>query len=146
MKNRSLVSINDFTREEHIRILDIAEEFEKHPTQKILEGYVVATLFFEPSTRTRLSFESAASRLGAKVIGFSDSASTSVQKGESLRDTIRTVSNYSDIIVMRHPKEGSARFASEVASVPISNPPRYVFHSKNTGNPGSFKCGFCRGS
>jgi aspartate carbamoyltransferase catalytic subunit len=121
MKNKSLVSINDFTREEHIRILNLAKEFEKNPTQKILEGFVVATLFFEPSTRTRLSFESAASRLGAKVIGFSEPGSTSVQKGESLRDTIKTVSNYSDIIVMRHPKEGSARFASEVASVPVIN-------------------------
>ncbi|MCX6243331.1 MAG: aspartate carbamoyltransferase [Bacteroidetes bacterium] len=121
MKNKSLVSINDFTREEQIRILDLAEEFEKKPTQKILQDFVVATLFFEPSTRTRLSFESAASRLGAKVIGFSEPGSTSVQKGESLRDTIRTVSNYSDIIVMRHPKEGSARFASEVADVPIIN-------------------------
>ena len=121
MKNKSLVSINDFTREEHIRILDIAEEFEKQPTQQILQDYVVATLFFEPSTRTRLSFESAASRLGAKVIGFSEPGSSSVQKGESLRDTIKTVSNYSDIIVMRHPKEGSARFASEVANVPIIN-------------------------
>jgi len=121
MKNKSLVSINDFTREEHIRILDLAEEFEKKPTQQILQDYVVATLFFEPSTRTRLSFESAASRLGAKVIGFSEPGSSSVQKGESLRDTIKTVSNYSDIIVMRHPKEGSARFASEVANVPIIN-------------------------
>jgi aspartate carbamoyltransferase catalytic subunit len=121
MKNKSLVSINDFSREEHIHILDLAGEFEKQPTQKILSDYVVATLFFEPSTRTRLSFESAASRLGAKVIGFSEPGSTSVQKGESLRDTIKTVSNYSDIIVMRHPKEGSARFASEVASVPVIN-------------------------
>jgi aspartate carbamoyltransferase catalytic subunit len=121
MINKSLVSINDFTREEHIRILDLAEEFEKTTTQHILVNYVVATLFFEPSTRTRLSFESAASRLGAKVIGFSEPGSSSVQKGESLRDTILTVSNYSDIIVMRHPKEGSARFASEVASVPIIN-------------------------
>lgn len=121
MKNKSLVSITDFTREEHIQILNLATEFEKHPIQKILEGTVVATLFFEPSTRTRLSFESAASRLGAKVIGFSDSASSSVQKGESLRDTIMTVSNYADIIVMRHPKEGSARFASEVAAVPVIN-------------------------
>lgn len=121
MKNKSLVSINDFTREEHIRILDLAEEFEKQTTQHILQDYVVATLFFEPSTRTRLSFESAASRLGAKVIGFSEPGSTSVQKGESLRDTIKTVCNYSDIIVMRHPREGSARFASEVASVPIIN-------------------------
>ena len=121
MKNKSLVSINDFTREEHIRILDLAEDFEKNPTQNILSDYVVATLFFEPSTRTRLSFESAASRLGAKVIGFSEPGSSSVQKGESLRDTIKTVSNYSDIIVMRHPKEGSARFASEVSTVPIIN-------------------------
>lgn len=121
MKNKSLVSINDFTREEHTRILDLAEEFEKNPTQHILTNHVVATLFFEPSTRTRLSFESAASRLGAKVIGFSEPGSSSVQKGESLRDTILTVSNYSDIIVMRHPREGSARFASEVAKVPIIN-------------------------
>jgi aspartate carbamoyltransferase catalytic subunit len=121
MKNRSLVSINDFSREEHVRILDLAEEFEKQPTQKILQDYVVAALFFEPSTRTRLSFESAASRLGAKVIGFAEPGSTSVQKGESLKDTIKMVSNYSDIIVMRHPKEGSARFASEVSGVPIIN-------------------------
>ncbi len=121
MKNKSLVSINDFSREEHIQIMDFAEKFEKHPTQKILEEYVVATLFFEPSTRTRLSFESAASRLGAKVIGFSEPGSTSVKKGESLRDTIITVANYSDIIVMRHPLDGSARFASEVSRVPIIN-------------------------
>jgi len=121
MKNKSLISINDFTREEHIRILDLAQAFEHHPRQRILEEYVVASLFFEPSTRTRLSFESAASRLGAQVIGFSEPASTSLQKGESLRDTIRTISNYSDIIIMRHPREGSARFASEVASVPVIN-------------------------
>jgi aspartate carbamoyltransferase catalytic subunit len=82
---------------------------------------VVATLFFEPSTRTRLSFESAASRLGAKVIGFSSAASSSVSKGESLNDTILTVSNYSDIIVMRHPVDGSARYASEVSPVPVIN-------------------------
>jgi aspartate carbamoyltransferase catalytic subunit len=81
----------------------------------------VATLFFEPSTRTRLSFESAASRLGAQVIGFSEAGSSSVSKGESLNDTILTVSNYSDIIVMRHPREGSARYASEVSPVPIIN-------------------------
>jgi aspartate carbamoyltransferase catalytic subunit len=121
MKNKSLVSINDFTREEHLRILDLAGAFEKNPRQRILEDYVVATLFFEPSTRTRLSFESAASRLGAQVIGFSDSSSSSTQKGESLRDTIKTVANYSDIIIMRHPREGSARFASEVSGVPIVN-------------------------
>lgn len=121
MKNRSLVSINDFSKEEYFKILDLAEEFEKQPTQKILEDYVIATLFFEPSTRTRLSFESAVSRLGGKIIGFTDAASSSTKKGESLRDTILTVSNYSDLIVMRHPIEGAARFASEVANVPIIN-------------------------
>jgi aspartate carbamoyltransferase catalytic subunit len=116
-----LISITDFSKEEQLRILDLAAAFEADPIQRILEGYVVATLFFEPSTRTRLSFESAASRLGAKVIGFSSTASTSVSKGESLKDTILTVSNYSDIIVMRHPIDGSARYASEVSPVPVIN-------------------------
>ena len=121
MKNRSLVSIDDFTTEEMLKILDLTEEFESQPTQKLLEGKVIATLFFEPSTRTRLSFESAINRLGGKIIGFSDAANSSVSKGETLNDTIRTVSNYCDMIVMRHPIEGSARFASEIASVPIIN-------------------------
>lgn len=121
MKNRNLISISDFTKEEQMQILSLAAEFEKNPIQKILSNSVVATLFFEPSTRTRLSFESAASRLGAQVIGFSSAASSSVSKGETLKDTILTVSNYSDIIVMRHPKEGSARYASEVSPVPIIN-------------------------
>lgn len=121
MKNRNLISITDFSKEEQLRILELAATFEANPIQKILEDYVVATLFFEPSTRTRLSFESAASRLGAKVIGFSSTASTSVSKGESLKDTILTVSNYSDIIVMRHPIDGSARYASEVSPVPVIN-------------------------
>lgn len=121
MKNKSLVSINDYTKEEQIHILDLAEKFEKNPTQNILDKFVVASLFFEPSTRTRLSFESAVNRLGGKVIGFTDAASSSVKKGESLRDTIQTIANYSDLIVMRHSIEGSARFASEVSSVPIIN-------------------------
>jgi aspartate carbamoyltransferase catalytic subunit len=121
MKHKSLVSIDDYSKEEQLHILDLAAGFEANPVQRILQGYVVATLFFEPSTRTRLSFESAASRLGAKVIGFSDATSSSVSKGESLNDTILTVSNYSDIIVMRHPREGSARYASEVSPVPIIN-------------------------
>jgi len=121
MKNKSLVSIYDFSRDDYMKILDLAAEFEKNPTQDILKGHVISTLFFEPSTRTRLSFESAVSRLGGKVIGFSDSSSTSASKGETLRDTIRIVSNYSDLIVMRHPLEGSARLASEFASVPVVN-------------------------
>jgi aspartate carbamoyltransferase catalytic subunit len=121
MRNRSLVSIDDLTTAEILRILDLALEFEIQPTQKLLEGKVVATLFFEPSTRTRLSFESAISRLGGKIVGFSDASSSSVSKGETLNDTIRTVSNYCDLIVMRHPIEGSARFASEISRVPVIN-------------------------
>ncbi|MDA3904972.1 MAG: aspartate carbamoyltransferase [Bacteroidales bacterium] len=121
MKNRSLISINDFSKKEYLKILDIAEEFEENPRQKILENHVIATLFFEPSTRTRLSFESAISQLGGKIIGFTDASSSSVSKGETLMDTIKTVANYSDLIVMRHPLDGSARWASEVAGIPIIN-------------------------
>jgi len=121
MKNKSLVSITDYSKEQILRIIELAGDFEKNPIQRIFSGGVVATLFFEPSTRTRLSFESAVNRMGGRVIGFSDSSSTSVTKGETLKDTIRTVSNYSDLIVMRHPLEGSARFASQISSVPIIN-------------------------
>jgi aspartate carbamoyltransferase catalytic subunit len=121
MKKRSLVSIDDFSTEEILKVLDMAVEFEKQPIRKLLDGKVIATLFFEPSTRTRLSFESAINRLGGKIVGFSDASSSSVSKGETLHDTIKMVSSYSDLIVMRHPIEGSARFASEVASVPVIN-------------------------
>ena len=121
MKNKSLVSITDYSKEEYLRIISLAEEFEKNPNQSILSNKVVATLFFEPSTRTRLSFESAVLKLGGKVIGFSDSNSSSVTKGETLYDTIKIVSNYCDLIVMRHPLEGAARFASEITSVPVIN-------------------------
>ena len=101
--------------------MDVAKEFEANKTQPILRDKIVATLFFEPSTRTRLSFETAANRLGARVIGFSDAVNTSVSKGETLKDTIKMVSNYVDIIIIRHPLEGSSRYASEVASVPVIN-------------------------
>ena len=121
MKNRSLVSIDDFTSDEVLKILDLAAEFEKNPVSRLLEGKVIATLFFEPSTRTRLSFESAINRLGGKIVGFSEAGATSLAKGESLHDTIKMVSSYSDLIVMRHPIEGSARYASEIASVPVIN-------------------------
>jgi aspartate carbamoyltransferase catalytic subunit len=121
MKNRSLVSIDDLTTNDILKILDLTGEFEKKPVQKLLEGRVIATLFFEPSTRTRLSFESAINKLGGKIIGFSDASSSSVSKGETIYDTIRTVNNYCDLIVMRHPVEGSARFASEIATVPVIN-------------------------
>ncbi len=121
MKNRSLVSINDFTKDEIIKIVELAAEFEANPNQDLLKNKVVASLFFEPSTRTRLSFETAINRLGGRVIGFTDASSSSTTKGESLKDTIKMVSNYADLIVMRHPLEGSARYASELSDVPIVN-------------------------
>ena len=118
---KSLVSITDFTKEEMLRIMDFAAEFEADPCQRILLGKVIATLFFEPSTRTRLSYESAINRLGGRVIGFSDTNNTSVTKGETFHDTITTIANYSDMIVMRHSLEGAARYASEIAKVPVVN-------------------------
>jgi len=121
MKNRSLVSITDYSKDECLKILELASEFEKNPNQEILKGKLIATLFFEPSTRTRLSFESAVNRLGGRVVGFADANSSSVTKGETLKDTIKMVTNYVDLIVMRHPIEGAARYASEVASVPVVN-------------------------
>lgn len=123
MKNKSLISIHDYSKNDYLRIMDLAEEFEKNPRSygNLLSGKVIATLFFEPSTRTRLSFESAVQRMGGSIIGFTDSSSSSVSKGETLKDTIKTVSQYSDLIVMRHPIEGSARWASEVSDVPIVN-------------------------
>ena len=121
LKNRSVITLAHLTREKLEYLLKMASEFEKHPNRKILEGKVVATLFFEPSTRTRLSFETAANRLGARVIGFADPKITSGTKGESLKDTIKMVSNYADVIVMRHYLEGAAQYASEVTNIPIIN-------------------------
>ena len=121
MNNKSLVSISDLTPEEMNRLLRDAEFFEKNPNHKILDGRVVATLFFEPSTRTRLSFETAVNRLGGRIIGFSDATSTSTSKGETLKDTIKMVANYVDLIIMRHHLEGAARYASEVTDIPIIN-------------------------
>ena len=118
---KSLISIRDFTKEEILHILETAKEFEQNPVQDFLTGKVIASLFFEPSTRTRLSFETAINRLGARVIGFSDASNTSQSKGETLKDTIKMVNNYVDMIIMRHPLEGSSRYASEVADVPVVN-------------------------
>lgn len=120
-EKQSLVSIHDFTKEDILRIMELAADFEANPDQRLLYGKVVASLFFEPSTRTRLSFESAINRLGARVIGFSEVNNTSVSKGETLHDTITVISNYCDMIVMRHPVEGAARYASEVSKVPVVN-------------------------
>ncbi len=121
MGNRSLVSISDYSKEKILQILEKSAFFEQNPNQKILDGKVVATLFFEPSTRTRLSFETAVNRLGGRVIGFCDASTSSSVKGETLKDTIIMVSNYADLIIMRHPIEGAARYASEVSSVPVIN-------------------------
>jgi aspartate carbamoyltransferase catalytic subunit len=124
-QHRDIISIKDFTKEEIEHILEYAKRMipyakaEKHTT--LLNHHILATLFFEPSTRTRLSFESAMLRLGGSVIGFSDPSGTSQKKGESLADTIRMADSYSDAIVIRHPQEGAARLAAEFSEVPIIN-------------------------
>lgn len=121
MKSNSLVSIDQCTEDDILRILDNAALFEADPNRGLLKGKVAATLFFEPSTRTRLSFETAINRLGGRVIGFQDASTTSSSKGETLKDTILMVSNYADLIIMRHYLEGAARYASEITDIPIIN-------------------------
>ncbi len=121
MKPKSLVDIHDYNKDDILRILNNAAKFKANPNRDFLKGKVCATLFFEPSTRTRLSFETAINRLQGRVIGFSDTATSSLTKGESLKDTIMMVSNYADLIIMRHYLEGSARYASEISPVPIIN-------------------------
>ncbi|MFA5649695.1 MAG: aspartate carbamoyltransferase [Proteiniphilum sp.] len=121
MRPKSLVNISDYGRDDIFRILESAMRFKQEPDRDLLKGKVCATLFFEPSTRTRLSFETAVNRLGGRIIGFSDSATSSAAKGESLKDTIVMVSNYADLIIMRHHLEGSARYASEISRVPVIN-------------------------
>ncbi len=123
--NRDLVSIGDLSKEEILEVLAKANlllEYGKsgHPDLP-LKGKIIATLFYEPSTRTRLSFESAAKRMGAEVLGFGSLESTSVAKGETLLDTVRIIDGYSDAIVLRHPSEGAARLASEYSEVPVIN-------------------------
>ena len=122
-KGRDIVSIKDFTREEIDYILKVSEEMEKYVKtgSDLLKGKIMATLFFEPSTRTRLSFEAAIKKLGGECIGFSSAEGSSVAKGENLSDTIRVVENYCDVIVLRHSLEGAAKFAAEVATVPVIN-------------------------
>ncbi len=121
MNQHSLVSISDLSKEQMLHLLEQARYFEENPNHKILDGMVVGTLFFEPSTRTRLSFETAVNRLGGRIIGFSDANTTSSSKGETLKDTIKMVSNYVDLIIMRHYLEGAARYATEVTDTPVIN-------------------------
>lgn len=120
---RHLMSPLDFTAEELDRLFDLANDIERQPEKyaHICDGKILATCFYEPSTRTRLSFESAMIRLGGRVIGFSDAASSSASKGESVSDTIRVISCYADICAMRHPKEGAPMVASEKSGVPVIN-------------------------
>lgn len=121
MDKQNFVTIAGLSKEKINYLIEMAQEFEKYPNRDILNGKIVATLFFEPSTRTRLSFETAASRLGARVIGFTDAKVTSATKGETLKDTILMVSNYADVIAMRHYIEGAAQYAAEIAPVPVIN-------------------------
>ncbi|HPX78715.1 MAG TPA: aspartate carbamoyltransferase [Bacteroidales bacterium] len=118
---KSLISINDFDKDEMLQVLDLAAEYESNPNCPIFKDKLIACIFFEPSTRTRLSFETAATRLGARFVGFASLSHTSIAKGESLKDTIKMVSNYADMIVIRHHLDGAARYASEIADCPVIN-------------------------
>ncbi len=122
-KGRDIISIKDLTREEIDYVLEITNAMEPvaRSSSDMLRGRILATLFFEPSTRTRLSFEAAMHKLGGSAIGFAEAEIASVKKGENLADTVRVVENYSDIIALRHPLEGAARLAAEFAEVPIIN-------------------------
>jgi len=122
-KGRDIISIKDFSRKEIDYILDNASAMEPIAQNRstMLQGKILATLFYEPSTRTRLSFESAMTRLGGTSIGFAEAEIASVKKGENLADTMRVVENYADIIALRHPLEGAARLAAEFAQVPVVN-------------------------
>ena len=118
---RDLISSYDLTRNDFEEIFELADKFQKVRNAEILKGKTVALAFFEPSTRTYLSFNKAAINLGASVIGFSSAEGTSIEKGENLADTIRMLNNYSDLIVMRHKFDGAAKFAAEISEVPIVN-------------------------
>lgn len=118
---KDFIGIKDMTKEEILEVLDLAEELSKNPQPELIDKKIAATLFFEPSTRTRLSFTSAAMRIGGKVLGFDSPGATSVTKGESLRDTVKMVEAYSDVIVMRHNIEGGPKFAAEISKNPVIN-------------------------
>ena len=122
-EGRDIISVKDFSRKEIDYILKIAQAMEPIAAKgsDMLQGKILATLFFEPSTRTRLSFEAAMHKLGGSAIGFAEAEIASVKKGENLADTVRVVENYADVIALRHPLEGAARLASEFSKVPIIN-------------------------
>lgn len=118
---QNVISISDLTTPQLELLLHTALDLKARPRSDLLEGRLIGSCFFEPSTRTRLSFETAVQRLGGKVIGFSDGASTSAKKGETLADTARIISSYTDAIIQRHPKDGAARVLAEFSSVPVIN-------------------------
>ncbi len=122
-QGRDIISIEDFSREEVDYILEKSKTMEPIATSssELLKGKILATLFFEPSTRTRLSFETAMHKLGGNTIGFAEMESASVKKGENLADTIRTVENYADVIALRHPLDGAAKLAAEFSKIPVIN-------------------------
>ena len=116
-----VISISDLTTEQLELLLQTALKLKANPRDDLLEGKLIGSCFFEPSTRTRLSFETAVQRLGGKVIGFADGANTSAKKGETLADTARIISSYTDAIIQRHPKDGAARVSAEFSKVPVIN-------------------------
>lgn len=118
---RHIISMRDFSREDIDLVLRKAEELEKSSPGDLLKGKILANLFFEPSTRTRLSFEAAMKRLGGDVLNLDSEEASSMAKGESLTDTVKVISQYCDVIVLRHPKEGAAKMAASVSSVPVIN-------------------------
>ena len=120
-KNRDIISIHDFSKQELLFILKVSKSMEKNSNPSLLKDKILAALFYEPSTRTRLSFTSAMEQLGGKVMGFASGSVTSLKKGETLWDTIKMVENYADAIAIRHPLEGSARLAAEASSKPVFN-------------------------
>jgi aspartate carbamoyltransferase catalytic subunit len=120
-KHRDVIAIQDFSKEEILYLIDQTQLIKKKPPQDLLKGYILANCFFEPSTRTRLSFESAMLKLGGSVIGFADMQATSSKKGESLHDTIKMIHHYADLLVIRHPYEGAAQLAADAADIPVIN-------------------------
>ncbi|MEK6765437.1 MAG: aspartate carbamoyltransferase [Planctomycetota bacterium] len=121
LKSKDIISILDFTKEEILYILDLSKRMEKEGSSDILKGKVLANLFFEPSTRTRLSFETAMKRLGGEVVGFDELGKTSTVKGESLRDSVKIIEGYCDIIVLRHFLEGASRLTADSVNIPVIN-------------------------
>jgi len=121
LHQQDIISINDLTLDQITLVLDTAARLKKKANPSLLAGKIIANCFFEPSTRTRLSFETATLRLGGQTIGFSSAENTSTKKGESLSDSIKVINEYADLIVIRHPQEGAARLAAEIAEKPVIN-------------------------